>query len=180
MGVNGFIVEKAAVLLRMLSILAKSFGITAIFNVSDILNKIKNGKKVIVDCRSNIVIINPSKKDIENYTILTENIKRYKEQSIIDIKEKAITKDGIEIKVNANIRSPEETESLLKYEIDSIGLYRTEFLYIFSDINKNENSVFPSEEVQFKVYKNIASKIKGKIIIRTLDIAVIKCLPLWV
>ena len=56
--------------------------------VSNILNKIKNGKKVIVDCRSNIVIINPSKKDIENYTILTENIKRYKEQSIIDIKEK--------------------------------------------------------------------------------------------
>lgn len=130
MGVNGFIVESGGFTSHA-SILAKSFGITAIFNVSDILNKIKNGKKVIVDCRSNIVIINPSKKDIENYTILTENIKRYKEQSIIDIKEKAITKDGIEIKVNANIDIPEETESLLKYEIDSIGLYRTEFLYIF-------------------------------------------------
>ncbi len=176
MGVNGFIVESGGFTSHA-SILAKSFGITAIFNVSDILNKIKNGKKVIVDCRSNIVIINPSKKDIENYTILTENIKRYKEQSIIDIKEKAITKDGIEIKVNANIDIPEETESLLKYEIDSIGLYRTEFLYIFSDINENENSVFPSEEVQFKVYKNIASKIKGKIIIRTLDIGVDKMSP---
>ena len=176
MGVNGFIVESGGFTSHA-SILAKSFGITAIFNVSDILNKIKNGKKVIVDCRSNIVIINPSKKDIENYTILTENIKRYKEQSIIDIKEKAITKDGIEIKVNANIDIPEETESLLKYEIDSIGLYRTEFLYIFSDINENENSVFPSEEVQFKVYKNIASKIKGKIIIRTLDIGGDKMSP---
>lgn len=181
MGVNGFIVESGGFTSHA-SILAKSFGITAIFNVSDILNKIKNGKKVIIDCRSNIVIINPSKKDIENYTILTENIKKYKEQSIIDIKEKAITKDGTEIKVDANIDMPEEIESLLKYQIDSIGLYRTEFLYIFSDINEEENSVFPSEEVQFKVYKNIASKMnkissQGRIVIRTLDIGGDKMSP---
>lgn len=175
-GVNGFIVESGGYTSHA-SILAKSFGITTIFNVADILNKIKNGKKVIIDCRSNIVIINPSKKDIENYTILTENIKKYKEQSIIDAREKAITKDRIEIKVNANIDIPEETESLLKYGVDSIGLYRTEFLYIFSDINEKENSVFPSEETQFKVYKDIASKMKGRVIIRTLDIGGDKMSP---
>lgn len=176
MGVNGFIVESGGYTSHA-SILATSFGITTIFNVEDISNKIKNGKKIIVDCKSNIVIINPNKKDIENYKILTENIKKYKERSIIDARKKAITKDGIEIKVNANIDIPEETESLLKYGIDSIGLYRTEFLYIFSDINDEENSIFPSEEVQFKVYKNIASKMKGRVIIRTLDIGGDKMSP---
>lgn len=176
MGVNGFIVESGGYTSHA-SILATSFGISTIFNVEDISNKIKNGKKIIVDCKSNIVIINPNKKDIENYKILTENIKKYKEQSIIDARKKAITKDGIEIKVNANIDIPEETESLLKYGIDSIGLYRTEFLYIFSDINDEENSIFPSEEVQFKVYKNIASKMKGRVIIRTLDIGGDKMSP---
>lgn len=175
-GVSGFIVESGGFTSHA-SILAKSFGISTIFNVADISNKIKNGKKIIVDCKSNIVIINPNKKDIENYTILTENIKKYKEQSIIDAREKAITKDGVEIKVNANIDIPEETESLLKYGIDSIGLYRTEFLYIFSDVNDEENSFFPSEEVQFKVYKNIASKMKGRVIIRTLDIGGDKMSP---
>lgn len=176
MGVSGFIVESGGYTSHA-SILATSFGISTIFNVEDISNKIKNGKKIIVDCKSNIVIINPNKKDIENYKILTENIKKYKEQSIIDARKKAITKDGIEIKVNANIDIPEETESLLKYGIDSIGLYRTEFLYIFSDINDEENSIFPSEEVQFKVYKNIASKMKGRVIIRTLDIGGDKMSP---
>lgn len=176
MGVNGFIVESGGYTSHA-SILATSFGISTIFNVEDISNKIKNGKKIIVDCKSNIVIINPNKKDIENYKILTENIKKYKERSIIDARKKAITKDGIEIKVNANIDIPEETESLLKYGIDSIGLYRTEFLYIFSDINDEENSIFPSEEVQFKVYKNIASKMKGRVIIRTLDIGGDKMSP---
>lgn len=176
MGVSGFIVESGGYTSHA-SILATSFGITTIFNVEDISNKIKNGKKIIVDCKSNIVIINPNKKDIENYKILTENIKKYKERSIIDARKKAITKDGIEIKVNANIDIPEETESLLKYGIDSIGLYRTEFLYIFSDINDEENSIFPSEEVQFKVYKNIASKMKGRVIIRTLDIGGDKMSP---
>lgn len=176
MGVSGFIVESGGYTSHA-SILATSFGISTIFNVVDISNKIKNGKKIIVDCKSNIVIINPNKKDIENYTILTENIKKYKERSIIDARKKAITKDGIEIKVNANIDIPEETESLLKYGIDSIGLYRTEFLYIFSDINEEENSIFPSEEVQFKVYKNIATKMKGRVIIRTLDIGGDKMSP---
>lgn len=176
MGVSGFIVESGGYTSHA-SILATSFGISTIFNVEDISNKIKNGKKIIVDCKSNIVIINPNKKDIENYKILKENIKKYKERSIIDARKNAITKDGIEIKVNANIDIPEETESLLKYGIDSIGLYRTEFLYIFSDINDEENSIFPSEEVQFKVYKNIASKMKGRVIIRTLDIGGDKMSP---
>ena len=176
LGVSGFIVESGGYTSHA-SILATSFGIPTIFNVADISNKIKNDKKIIVDCKSNIVIINPNKKDIENYTILTENIKKYKEQSIIAAREKAITKDGVEIKVNANIDIPEETESLLKYGIDSIGLYRTEFLYIFSDINENENSVFPSEEVQFRVYKNIVSKMRGRVVIRTLDIGGDKMSP---
>lgn len=172
-GVLGFIVESGGYTSHA-AILAKSFGITTIFNITDISSKIKNGKKIIIDCRSNIVIMNPSEKDINNYSILSEQIKQLKEKSIIDSKEAAITKDNIEIKVHANIDIPEETESLLKYGVDSIGLYRTEFLYIFSD-EKAAN--LPTEETQFRVYKNIASKIKGRVIIRTLDIGGDKILP---
>lgn len=173
-GVAGFIIESGGYTSHA-AILAKAFGITTIFNITDISSKIKNGRKIIVDCRSSIVIMNPSEKDIKNYTKLTEDIKQHKEQSIIDAKEPAITTDNIEIKINANIDIPEETESLLKHGIDSIGLYRTEFLYIFS--GEDIATVLPSEEYQFKVYKSIASKIKGKIIIRTLDIGGDKISP---
>ncbi|WP_300752303.1 phosphoenolpyruvate--protein phosphotransferase [uncultured Brachyspira sp.] len=173
-GVAGFIIESGGYTSHA-AILAKSFGITTIFNIADISSKIKNGRKIIIDCRSNIVIMNPNEKDIANYTILTENIKQFKEQSIIDAKEKALTKDNIEIKVHANIDIPEETDNLLKHGVDSIGLYRTEFLYIFSE--EDIATTLPSEETQFKVYKNIASKMKGRVVIRTLDIGGDKISP---
>ncbi|AUJ50793.1 phosphoenolpyruvate--protein phosphotransferase [Brachyspira hyodysenteriae] len=173
-GVSGFIVESGGYTSHA-AILAKSFGITTIFNIADISSKIKNGKKIIIDCKSNIVIMNPSKRDVDNYTALSENIKKLKEKSILDAKEAALTKDNVEIKVHANIDIPEETESLLKFGIDSIGLYRTEFLYIFSD--EGIATELPSEEIQFQVYKKIASKIKGKVIIRTLDIGGDKISP---
>ncbi|EKV56990.1 phosphoenolpyruvate--protein phosphotransferase [Brachyspira hampsonii] len=173
-GVAGFIIESGGYTSHA-AILAKSFGITTIFNIADISSKIKNGRKIIIDCKSNIVIMNPNEKDIYNYTILAENIKKLKEKLISDAREKALTKDNIEIKVHANIDMPEEIESLLKFGIDSIGLYRTEFLYIFSD--EEIASELPTEETQFQVYKTIASKIKGKVIIRTLDIGGDKISP---
>lgn len=173
-GVNGFIVESGGYTSHA-AILAKSFGITTIFNIADISNKIKNGRKIIIDCRSNIVIMNPSEKDIRNYTILSENIKQFKEQSIIDAREAAITKDNIEIKIHANIDIPEETENILKHGINSIGLYRTEFLYICSE--EENATTLPTEELQFSVYKKIASKMTGRVIIRTLDIGGDKMMP---
>ena len=173
-GVGGFIVEGGGYTSHA-AILAKSFGIPTIFNVENITNRAKNGRKIIIDCRSDIVILNPNQKDTYNYSILSENLKKYKEQSIKDAKEKAITKDNVEIKINANIDIPEEMESIIKYGIDSIGLYRTEFLYIYSD--DGNTCALPTEERQFNVYKKIASSANGKVIIRTLDIGGDKMAP---
>ena len=47
---------------------------------------------------------------------------------------------------------------------EGIGLFRSEFLYL-------ESETFPTEEQQFKVYKQVAENMAGKrVIIRTLDI----------
>lgn len=173
-GVGGFIVEGGGYTSHA-AILAKSFGIPTIFNVENITNRAKNDRKIIIDCRSNIVILNPNDKDTHNYTLLSENLKKYKEQSIKDAKEKAITKDNVEIKINANIDIPDEMESVIKYGVDSIGLYRTEFLYIYSD--DGNSCALPTEERQFNVYKKIASSANGKVIIRTLDIGGDKMAP---
>lgn len=173
-GVLGFIIESGGYTSHA-AILARSFDIATIFNITDIASKIKNGRKIIIDCQSSIVIMNPNKNDIHNYTILSEKTRKDKEQVIINAKKTAITKDNVEIKIHANIDIPEETESALKHGINSIGLYRTEFLYIFSDEEIVKS--LPTEEIQFKVYKNIALKMRGKIIIRTLDIGGDKISP---
>ena len=59
----------------------------------------------------------------------------------------------------------------MKNGADGIGLYRTEFLFM-------ENTDFPTEEEQFKAYKEVAVAMSGHTVtIRTMDIGGDKYLP---
>jgi phosphotransferase system enzyme I (PtsI) len=52
-----------------------------------------------------------------------------------------------------------------------IGLFRTEFMYL-------SRNIYPEEEEQFLVYRNVAEGMKGRpVIIRTLDIGADKTVP---
>ena len=75
-----------------------------------------------------------------------------------------ITKSGQKINVYANIGNVSDLGAVLKNDAGRIGLFRSEFLYL-------ESSDYPSEDVQFAVYKDVLSKmINKRVIIRTLDI----------
>lgn len=77
---------------------------------------------------------------------------------------KSITKDGYELPLAGNISALEDIDAVLQQDAQSIGLFRTEFLYM-----NRENA--PEEEEQFAAYKKIVEKMSGKpVIIRTLDI----------
>lgn len=157
------------------AILAKALGIAAVFGAKDIVNNVRNGETVIVDSKNNLVILNPNKEELEEYSSIKINIDKKREEFILSSREKSLTKDGFEIEVLANIDIPEELDNVLEYGASSIGLYRTEFLYLCSDEDKVDS--LPSEEEQFEVYKSIASKVKGRVVIRTLDIGGDKIAP---
>lgn len=75
-----------------------------------------------------------------------------------------ITLDGTSINIYANIGSVDNIGAVLLNDAGGIGLFRSEFLYL-------ENSDYPTEEVQFKVYKRVLESMAAKkVIIRTLDI----------
>ena len=74
------------------------------------------------------------------------------------------TKDGYKVELVANIGTPEDVEIVIKNTAEGIGLLRSEFLYMDSDN-------MPTEEEQYKSYKEVAEKMQGKpVIIRTLDV----------
>ena len=52
---------------------------------------------------------------------------------------------------------------MLGSDAGGIGLFRSEFMYL-------ENTDYPAEEEQFRIYKHVLESIPGKVIIRTLDI----------
>lgn len=71
-----------------------------------------------------------------------------------------------------NVGNTSEIEQAPDKNIDGVGLFRTEFLYM-------ENSHFPTEEEQYQVYKKAAELCPQEVTIRTLDIGGDKKLPYY-
>ena len=60
----------------------------------------------------------------------------------------AETADGVRIELMGNIEFPYEVDHCVDRGADGVGLYRTEFLYLGSE---NE----PNEEVHFQAYSRV-------------------------
>lgn len=123
-----------------------------------------SAKQVIVDGRTGLVIINPTKKTLEVY-------RKDKKKLSIQLKGlnktknlEAETLDGLKVKISANIELFNELDTLPEYGSDGVGLFRSEYIFLSKD-------AFPSEEEQFIVYRNIVERMNGlPIVIRTFDI----------
>ena len=146
------------------ALVAQSLEIPAVVGLRDITHKVKQGMSVIVDGNLGLVILEPSKETLENY-------KREYEKQVSNKKElekfkdlPAITLDGREVVLGANIENPEEARSALRHGANAIGLYRSEFLFL-------SGKGFPSEEEHYRNYTAVAKMMMPyEVIIRTMDL----------
>lgn len=160
--VAGFITEVGGVTSHV-CIIAKNLKIPCLVGLGD-LSAIKNGDNVILSAKTGDVYLNPTKEQISEYTLLNEKYLKEEEELERLSKLEAITLDGRTFELCANVGTVSEIENAITYQIDGVGLFRSEFLYM-------ENNHFPTEEEQFHAYKQAAILLDGKeIIIRTLDI----------
>ena len=75
-----------------------------------------------------------------------------------------ITANGRRVEVAANVGEAASTRDAMEHGAEGIGLLRTEFLYL-------EDSQPPSEEKQYRIYREIFEVMAGRpVIVRTLDI----------
>ncbi|MFU0782009.1 MAG: Phosphoenolpyruvate-protein kinase (PTS system EI component in bacteria) [Thermoanaerobacterium thermosaccharolyticum] len=153
------------------AIMARSLEIPAVVGTGNITQNVAGGETAIVDGNEGIVIINPSDDILKEYE---DKLNKYKIkiEKLKELKDlPAVTTDGKQSMLVANIGTPKDVDGALKNGAEGIGLFRTEFLYM----NRND---FPSEEEQFEAYKYVAEKMNGKpVTIRTLDIGGDKKLP---
>lgn len=146
------------------SIIAQTLGIPAIVGMKDITENVENGEFIILDAIEGVIIKNPDEETKAKYQEKLEIIQRDKEIAEKYRFESAVTKDGKKVEVVCNIGGLNDLEHGLSEGAEGVGLFRTEFLYM-------ESKDFPTEEVQFDVYKKAAEMLEGKpLIIRTLDI----------
>lgn len=161
--VKGFITEVGGTTSHV-SIIAKNLDLPCIVGVGPILSYVKTGDLIAMNASNGEIIINPTEEEVKHYNKLEEEYKislqKLKEIEHLD----AITKDNVRIKLCANVGNLLETEIAKKHNIDGIGLFRIEGLFLESDN-------FPTEEYQFEIYKKTVENFEDKeVIIRTLDI----------
>jgi multiphosphoryl transfer protein len=153
------------------AILARSMGIPAIAGIEPRMLNQADGTPVILDGTKGRVKLNASVAELEQ---TQDRIARQKAKRAIDLEhafEPAITQDGRQIEVVANIGSQKDAEESLKVGGEGVGLLRTEFVFM-------EASSAPTEDEQEVIYANILRVLGDRpMIIRTLDVGGDKPLP---
>lgn len=153
------------------SIMARSLEIPAIVGTSNATKEIKQGDFVILDGINNGIYVNPNDQT-------KTKLKQVQEQFLADKEElaklkdlPAITLDGHQVEVCANIGTVRDLAGADRNGYEGVGLYRTEFLFMDRD-------AYPNEDEQFKAYKEVAETAKPHaVIVRTMDIGGDKNVP---
>ena len=151
------------------AILARSLNIPAVTGITPDLTY--NGKNAVIDGEAGTLTLEPDAAFTRKMKKAGEK-EEERRQTLLRLKDvPSVTKSGREVKVVANVTGLLDTEAALDNGAEGIGLFRSEFLYL-------ETNVPPSEEKQYAVYRAVLQKMGEKpVIIRTLDLGADKQVP---
>ncbi|MGK4173832.1 phosphoenolpyruvate-protein phosphotransferase PtsI [Escherichia coli] len=153
------------------SIMARSLELPAIVGTGSVTSQVKNDDYLILDAVNNQVYVNPTNEVIDKMRAVQEQVASEKAE-LAKLKDlPAITLDGHQVEVCANIGTVRDVEGAERNGAEGVGLYRTEFLFMDRD-------ALPTEEEQFAAYKAVAEACGLQaVIVRTMDIGGDKELP---
>ena len=146
------------------AIIARAHEIPAVVGLEDITEVVETDDFLVIDGATGVVIVNPSAATVAEYR---EEQRRQVAagmhlHSMKDLP--ARLRDGVDIQLLANIDNPDEIDDALDHGAVGVGLYRTEYLYMTSD-------VLPDEEQHYQTTLKLIEKMKGRsATIRTFDL----------
>ena len=152
-------------------ILARNYGIPTVTGLENISKKVHTGETVIVDGKDAEILVSPDKETIEEYKGKIREEYKHRQALKAFLNKPALTKDGTEFKLYANIGTPEEAEIARAEGAVGSGLFRTEFLYMSQNgASFNAAARSFSEQTQLEAYKYVLETMGDKpVTIRTLD-----------
>jgi phosphoenolpyruvate-protein phosphotransferase (PTS system enzyme I) len=149
------------------AILARNLGIPAAVGVADATSAIATGDRLFLDGSDGErarIHVNPEESVV---SVLLERTDAYRRRQELLAREKdreAVTMDGKSVRISANIGSVEEADPARADGAGSVGLFRSEFLFMHHGGNV-------SEETQFRAYRQVLQSFAdGFVILRTLDV----------
>lgn len=145
-------------------IIAKARAIPTVAGLGENVDKIQDGDMVVIDGETGDIVVSPSDEILAGYHEKLEKQAELKAHYAKLAPLPAETTDGVRIELMANIGTHMDVDAALTYGCEGVGLFRSEFVFM------GRESI-PTEEDQFKAYKEAIEKCKGKLcVIRTMDI----------
>jgi phosphotransferase system enzyme I (PtsI) len=146
------------------AIVARALGLPYVAGVRHLTGRIRPGNTVIVDGTRGEIILDPDAETRQDYEArAAAGLARVKE--LISTRSlAALTVDGVRIHLAANVESLPEVAAALDFGAESLGLFRTEFLYL-------ERADLPTEEEQYIDAVAVVRALAGRpASFRTLDL----------
>ena len=161
--VKGFATEKGGRTSHT-AIVARSLGIPAVVALGDMSSEIPPECVVIIDGNRGVVVIDPDDDTLKQYDIYAKQMSQFVHE-LDQLRElPAETRDGVRVQILGNIEFPEESEQIIEKGGEGIGLYRTEFLYLYGGQE-------PTEEDHYDAYAETIRAVGDKpVVIRTMDL----------
>jgi phosphotransferase system enzyme I (PtsI) len=146
------------------AVMARSLGLPSVLGLSPALLEIQTGALAIVDGIDGKLVVNPTPATKRMYEHKLQTLRQDKAALNKVVQLPAVTADGTEIVLRANLEMPREIENLYASGGRGIGLFRTEFMFM----NRDD---LPSEDEQFEAVVEVVRAMKGEpVTFRTLDI----------
>jgi phosphoenolpyruvate-protein phosphotransferase len=153
------------------AILARALGIPAVSGVRDLLHNVHTGEMVAIDGREGYVYLSPGPEVEAAYRKLQREYGDLRERLVENREQKAVTTDGVEVELLANVNSPADGAMATRAGAVGVGLYRTEYLFL-------THPSVPDEDEQLKTYQAvIVQSPNQRVTIRTLDLGGDKQVP---
>ncbi len=146
------------------AIVAEALEIPAIVGTGPFLADVSGGETVIIDGDQGLVILQPDEETLARYRHEDEENRSaaVRLEALRDLP--ATTADGVLVNLYGNIEFPYEVTHCVARGAEGIGLYRTEFLYLGSEVE-------PTEEVHYRAYSQVVQAMGDKpVTIRTFDL----------
>src|SRR5215472_8177463 len=153
------------------AIVARALGLPAVLAVPDLLEHARADGMVVIDGGAGTVIIDPTAETIADYEARRDVLAR--ERRLLGRLRRlpAVTRDAVEITLEANLELPVELAHAVAHGAMGLGLVRSEFLYM----NRDD---LPGEDEQYAAYAALVRGMEGKpVTIRTLDLGCEKIAP---
>lgn len=162
--VLGFVLERGGPTSHT-TIIARSFGIPAIVGVHGACAAAQGVDTVALDAFEGKIVFDPDPAEISEYR---SRRREYQEQlaQLSHVRNlPTVTRDGRSLSLLANIDLPVEVDLAMQWNINGIGLYRSEFLYM------KLSPRLPSEEDHLEFYRDLAARVAPRpVTIRTFDL----------